>query len=677
MSTPETAARIAVASLFTFAAVVSAQPFGGSLGAGAVRLLDSQAHADAPPPSFFIENLRPKLSPIAPDYPVMAEFATAEGRRTASIAIPQGSLVMGLGAHAGPVARSGFASSTVSCPWVLVVRPDGSAFGVLADTGYACAVSVGSEVRFTSDAPVLPVLAITGDSPWTVLTTLNEVTGRLEMPPRWSLRYQHEVPGDPARIRAVAEWFRKSELSAGAFWVPSAATPPFPGEPGPAAAEKVLLSDLVTLGVQSVIAVSPTVRASGSILESAKEHWTLGDDGQPIRIAAGSTLLPDFARAGTRQWWSGLMTGVADLGFRGAVVLPTGSWPEADGARVQADDELGGQDVAARYAGILPSLFARATRDGMGGEAADRRPLVMSGGYWPGMQRFAGLLIEPDDTVPDPHRAALSRVISAGVSGQPFVGLRMPTAADPRVQSIWIGLGSCLPLMQGSFALDPAAPVAEGVTSSLRRALKLRAQIEPYLYTLCFDAFFRCQPIVNPVLVPDEANGGFRISDTAFLLGKDLLVVPRLGADPKPASPLPGWRRLALGDADPDLPDLYLRPGAILPVVPSQVVENGPELQLLVYLENGMATGVLYEDDGDGYSFYRNKCRRAVYRAEAKDDGVFLRLSGLDGGLPIPKRRVEVVLMAADGDPIRAIGSERGTIRITPGPHPRTPESTR
>jgi alpha-glucosidase len=423
-----------------------------------------------------------------------------------------------------------------------------------------------------------------------------------------------------------------------------------------------------------VIAVSPTVRPSGSILESAKEHWTIGADGQPFRVQAG-TLLPDFARAGTRQWWSGLMAGVADLGFHGAVVLPTGVWPEAAGAKVQADQELGGQDVAARYAGILPSLFARATRDGLGGEAADRRPLVMSGGYWPGMQRFAGLLIEPDATASNPHWAALSRAISAGASGQPFVGLRIPTVADPRSQSLWIGLASCLPLMQGSFAINPAAPMAKEVTVSLRQALKLRTQIEPYLYTLCFDAFFRCQPIVSPVLLPDNANGGFRICGTAFMLGKDLLVVPRLGTDPKPASPLPGWRRLTFGDSHADLPDLYLRPGAILPVAPSQLAENGPELQLLVSLEKGVATGVLYEDDGDGYSFYRNKCRRTVYRAEAKEDGVFLRLSGLDGGLPIPKRRVEVVLLAPEGDPIRTIGSERGTIRITPRSVPGTPES--
>jgi alpha-glucosidase len=210
----------------------------------------------------------------------------------------------------------------------------------------------------------------------------------------------------------------------------------------------------------------------------------------------------------------------------------------------------------------------------------------------------------------------------------------------------------------------------EGVVAVLRAALSRRTRLIPYYYTLCFAAFSRCEPILRPVFFDDPADPTLRSIDTMFLAGPNVLVVPRLSADtPKPSPPLKGaWRKIDWGDGEqPDLPDVYLRPGAILPLGP--VMQHTGEkpldpLTLVVNLdEQGQAWGELYEDEGDGYSFYRNQCRRIVYKATTESGSVFIRLAALDGGLPIPRRKVEVRILTGGGE-VTGTGSERGTIKI-------------
>jgi alpha-glucosidase len=84
------------------------------------------------------------------------------------------------------------------------------------------------------------------------------------------------------------------------------------------------------------------------------------------------------------------------------------------------------------------------------------------------------------------------------------------------------------------------------------------------------------------------------------------------------------------------------------------VINRGPD---------GTAEGTLYEDAGHGYGFYKNQMRRIRYRATTEGDSVYLRVSGLDGGEPIPRRKVLIRVLTPTGE-VTGEGSERGTIRI-------------
>jgi alpha-glucosidase len=235
-----------------------------------------------------------------------------------------------------------------------------------------------------------------------------------------------------------------------------------------------------------------------------------------------------------------------------------------------------------------------------------------------------------------------------------------------------MGLATAFPLAEGGFQVRDRGPLV--APPSFREALKVamsrRSRLIPYYYTLCFNAFAHCDPILRPVFFADPTEAALRAVDNMFLVGRDVLVIPKLTADgSKPKPPLKGaWRRVDFADGDqPELPDLYVRPGAILPLGPvMQHTDGNPvdPLTLVVNLDpQGTATGELFEDDGDGYAFYRNGCRRIVYRATTENGSVFIRLATLDGGWPIPKRKVEVRILTDSGE-ITGSGSERGTIKI-------------
>ncbi|HLP03158.1 MAG TPA: DUF5110 domain-containing protein [Opitutaceae bacterium] len=176
----------------------------------------------------------------------------------------------------------------------------------------------------------------------------------------------------------------------------------------------------------------------------------------------------------------------------------------------------------------------------------------------------------------------------------------------------------------------------------------------PYLYTLFREASVNGMPVVRPVFFADLRDLKLRAEDRAFLLGGDLLVSCRLTPNRDEAATIPaGWERVRLpGEADdPDLPELYLRPGAAVPTGPvMQHVDERPldRLTLLVCFDSaGEAAGTLYEDDGDGYGFQRGEYRLTTFRVARREGRVSVSTSHTGDWPEPPGRTVEIVVVSA------------------------------
>jgi alpha-glucosidase len=240
-----------------------------------------------------------------------------------------------------------------------------------------------------------------------------------------------------------------------------------------------------------------------------------------------------------------------------------------------------------------------------------------------------------------------------------------------------MGVGALLPFarghtQKGNRDKEPWA-FGESVEATCRTALERRYRLLPYLYTLFREASVTGLPVARPAFFADPADPKLRREDSAFLLGSDLLIVPKLRpeSNPIPNQPAGIWRTVSLvGEdiaKDANQPELKIRGGAIIPL--GRVVQNTEQpslnpLTLLVCLdENGLAEGTLYEDAGNGYGYRNGEYLLTKYAARQDNNRVFVEIISQQGQMPRPKRQTVVELVTANGI-IKTQGDETKQIII-------------
>jgi len=347
--------------------------------------------------------------------------------------------------------------------------------------------------------------------------------------------------------------------------------------------------------------------------------------------------------------------------------VPTHTMPEDNIHR--ADPELGGTGPHARYHNVYGMQMIRATRDGLVAAHPGQRPFVLSRANFLGGQRY-GAAWTGDNTANWEQLAwSIPMVLNLGLSGQPNAGPDIggfagngPKGATPRERAThfarWMGIGALLPFSRGhtekgNIDKEPWAFGPE-TEKTCRMALERRYRLMPYLYTVFREASVTGLPVARPLFFADLKDQALRAEDSGFLLGDSLLVAgnvtparDRLSARPK------GWIRFKFdGEGeDPDLPELYLRPGAIVPTGPvMEYVDEKPldQIRLLVAFDReGRASGTLYEDAGDGDGFQRGEYRLTTFIASRRE-GKISWSSTSEGRWPVSReRKVEIVLVEA------------------------------
>jgi alpha-glucosidase len=225
------------------------------------------------------------------------------------------------------------------------------------------------------------------------------------------------------------------------------------------------------------------------------------DSGAPA-VRPGDFVMPDYTREGARTWWSGLIDTWAKSGAAGFTVPRRDSFTLPAGVALRADRGLGGPAGGDQYQFVLPTLFARATAAGAGGEKANRRPLVLAATPALTLQRSAAIVVPAERASWESLQSLIPTILNTTMSGHPLVGVEIPDFrdSDPELARRWSGLAATFPLSVGTFAASPENPMlTEEFKKVHAAALQRRYRLIPYYYTLCFDAFFSCQPIVLPL----------------------------------------------------------------------------------------------------------------------------------------------------------------------------------
>jgi alpha-glucosidase len=249
-------------------------------------------------------------------------------------------------------------------------------------------------------------------------------------------------------------------------------------------------------------------------------------------------------------------------------------------------------------------------------------------------------------------RLSIAMVLNLGLSGQPFSGPDIGGfggETDPSLFSRWMGFGALLPFARAHKHEDTKAhePWSFGpeVEKNCRVAIERRYRLLPLYYTLFQEAAHTGLPVMRPLFFADPADESLRAEDRAFLLGQDVLV--RVNTEPgstRPGVVMPSntpWYPLTLDEHSlPDMPDMFVRAGAIVPTQDVvQYVDEKPldDLTLIIALDSdGKAEGRFYNDEGDGYSHLDGNYVALLFRAEADEESLNLTVSR-QGFFPAPK----------------------------------------
>jgi len=701
------------------------------LADGVVRFFASAETKKNALPSFALVKPMPSIGPVPAGFPVLVRMGSVGGASGAKVAaqvdFAPGTSLYGTGEVSGPLLRNGRTITTwntdaygyddtavslyKSHPWVLAVRADGSAFGVLADTTYRCEVQVAGTpgsagfVRFSAEGRQFPVIVIDKPSPQEVVAELAQLTGTITMPPKWAIGYhqcRYSYYPD-ARVQEIASEFRKRDIPCDVIWHDIDYMDGFrcftwnkEYFPDPKAHNAWLHQN----GFHNVWMIDPGIKAEEGYFVfdqgNTVDAWVKAADGTTDyngEVWPGMCVFPDYTRKETRTWWAGIYkdfmaTGIDgvwnDMNEPAVFNVKSKTMPEENVHR--ADAELGGPGTHARYHNVYGMLMVKASREGIMAANPDKRPFVLSRAGYMGSHRYAASWTG-DNTADWPHlEESISMTLNLGLSGQPFSGPDIggfagngPAGQEGKLFARWMGFGSMLPFSRGhtgkgNIDKEPWSFGPE-VEKTCKAALDRRYLFMPYYYTLFHEAATIGLPVARPLFFADPKDQALRSEDDAFLIGDGLMVVAQVVPDSTRVPVLPKgiWHKLAFeGEAGvADLPDLYLRGGSIVPAGPKiEFVDEKPLNPLTLYVAldaNGKADGTLYEDAGEGWGYQKGEFLLSTYHAEKKGDTISVTLKKSEGSMKRPDRGivVNVVDAGADGSPRVSSGNGRDGAEVS------------
>ncbi len=688
------------------------------IGDGTVSFVPSGVdRADLPASLALVEPARGQ-GPVPSGFGVAPLFSKdARGWQVATIAIEPGTSLYGTGEIAGPLLRNGWKSETWNYdaygydetypnlyqahPWVLAVRADGTSFGVLADTTWRCEMDLTDGITFRAGGEPYQVVVIESDSPQAVVRRLARLTGRIELPPKWALGYHQcrysYYPED--RVREIATEFRQRDIPCDVIWFDIDYMDEYrvftfdeSRFPDPAA----LNAELHDAGYHTIWMIDPGVKAEAGYgiydAGEAGDHWVKNAAGDTYYgdVWPGRCVFPDYTRPETQEWWATLYEPFMNLGIDGV-------WNDMNEPAVfnvssktmpEDNHHRGGGRLLpgphAKYHNVYGMLMVRSTLEGIRRANPEKRPFVLTRANFIGGHRYAATWTGDNSAEWDDLEASIPMIINMGLSGQPFVGPDIGGFngnGDGELFERWMGIGALFPFSRGhtgkgNIDKEPWA-YDESVETTSRYALQRRYRLVPYLYTLFWQASTDGLPIMRPVFFADPTDPALRSEDDAFLLGGDILAIGGLTPDKDRAVVLPkgDWKRLTmLGRVvDEDLPELRVRPGAIVPLGPvMEYVDEKPldPITLVVNLDDtGRAEGILYEDAGEGYGYKTGEFLLTRYVAERNGSEITVDVKSTRGNMQRPRRVIRVRLLTERGPELTGEGTDGRPIKLLDAPH--------
>jgi alpha-glucosidase len=606
-------------------------------------------------------------------------------------AMPDDEHYYGLGDKAGGLDRRGgaFANWNIDAygwqessdplyktiPFYVALRK-GKAHGVFVDSTWRTTFDFGREGRdfssFGSEGGELDYYFIAGPEPKAVVERFAELTGRMPLPPLWSLGYQQcRYSYYPqARVEEVARTLREKKIPADVLYLDidyQKNNRPFTVDRERFPAFERMIDDLGTRGFKIIaitdlhLAKLPDAGYKPYDEGIAGDHFVRNPDGSPYvgEVWPGPSVFPDFTWAPARKWWGSLYAEFVGMGIAGfwndmnepaIFKTPTKTMPLDVVHRVDS----GGTATHREVHNVYGMQNSRATYEGLLGLRADRRPMVLTRATYAGGQRYAASWTGDNSSTWNHYRISIPTLLNLGLSGYPLVGDDIGGFAgspSPELLTRWFEVGAFNPIFRdhtnkGTLDQEPWVHGAQH-EAIRRRYVETRYKLLPYLYTEVEETSRTGVPIMRPVWLEYPDAEDLYQNDRIFFFGPDLLVEPKVDETLDPMYLVvprgtwydywtgerqtgPAWKKTT--PALDELP-ILVRGGAIIPHQPlvqsTSEVPQGP-LELRVY-PGPDCRGSLYLDDGTTFQYQKGAFLRLKFTCTEGPDAVVVRMAPAEG----------------------------------------------
>jgi alpha-glucosidase len=582
-------------------------------------------------------------------------------------------------------------------PFFIGLR-DGKAHGLFVDTVARSSFDMGSldpVTTYTVEilSPLFDGYVFAGPSVRRIVERYTELTGRMEMPPLWSLGF-HQCRWSyfpEAKLRDLAANFRERQIPCDALWLDidymngyRVFTWDLDRFPDPAK----LIADLGEQGFKVVTIVDPGVKVDEhyDVYREGMErgYFVKNPDGSVHEgmVWPGNTAYPDFLKASTRQWWGDRhKEAYFDKGVAGIwndMNEPSSFIRNENDERTLPHHTLQGEegrqvphkDVHNSYGFRMD----QATHAGMKRLRPDRRPFLLTRSGSQGVQRYAAVWMGDNHSWWEHLLYHMPLCMNMGLSGVAFVGTDVGGfSANPTGELVarWVALGAFTPFfrMHTAWGTRDQEPWSFGpeVEAICRKYINLRYRLLPYFYTLFEESSRTGLPIMRPLLLEHQDDPAtWNISDQ-ILVGRNVLVAPicQPGATHRMVYlPEGTWYDFWTGEryagkqhvvaaAPLDLVPVFVRGGAALPMGPEMPHTGAVPMETLtLHVFPGEGEFVLYEDEGEGYGYQHG----VAARTRVAIQGARVAVGAPEGGYKPQWRQVELLLHGAGGDSVRVDG---------------------
>lgn len=556
-----------------------------------------------------------------------------------------------------------------SVPFYMGIH-DSLVYGVFLDQPTKSHFNFGaSNIRFSSfsvEGPEMRYFYIAGNNVPEIIRNYTYLTGRMPIPPKWSLGYHQSRWSyfPDKKVLNLAETFRQKNIPLDVIHLDihymedykiftwDKTRFPEPGE---------MIKKLKFLGVNTTVIIDPGIKVDknyDSYNSGLKEGIFLKyPDGTLYSgsVWPGLCHFPDFTMTKARNWWSNsfsVYTKVGVAGFWNDMNEPA-TWGQKFPALVKFDFE-GNPKFTIDGRNIYGLEMARATYEGARQSMNNQRPFVLSRAGFSGIQRYSAIWTG-DNTANEDHLLLGIRLVnSLGLSGVSFCGTDVGGFAQETSNSLyarWITIGTFTPFFRGHKMINmkDSEPWSFGEETEeiARNYIRLRYKLIPYIYSCFNESSVSGMPVARSLAISIPFDNKVYNSEyqNQFLFGPSILIAASKSTDAfvNVYFPKGRWYNLYSGEllmdsrngtfASPDYKlAAFIKASAIIPaqkVLQSLSQGRVDTLDIHIYYGEEMNTFNFYDDDGISYDYEKGiKYQRQI---SFNPDSRSIKLSKVNG----------------------------------------------